>query len=137
MHPFGGEAVSIFGGAVIVAGFIAYLLFRTYTSIEISTLSLALDVSQTAIVTATFKRKKWVLGAWERIPGSFNVRPFRLLNPVVVASPATETTNATAPSLTVTVTALAPGYDTVRISGIPAGDTNVASADLATSVLGD
>jgi hypothetical protein len=137
MHPIGGEAVSIIGGALIVLGFIAYFLFKSYTGIEVSNLSLALDVSQSAIVTASFNRKKWALGAWERVPGSFNVRPFRLLNPVVAATPSNETTSAAAPALTVTVTALAPGYDTVRISGFPAGDTNVASADLATSVVSE
>ncbi len=137
MHPFGGEAVSLIGGGLIALGFIAYLLFKSYTGIEISAASLALDVSQSAIVTASFKRKRWILGAWERIPGTFNVRAFRLLDPVVAATPTNETTSPTAPSLTVTVTALAPGYDTVRISGFPSGTTDVASADLTMSVLNE
>lgn len=135
MHPLSNADVSIAAGGLIAVGLIAYFIFKSYTGIQISSVSLALDVSESATVIATFKRKQWVLGAWREIPGSFNVRPFRLMDPVVVARPSTETTSPVAPSLKVTVTALAPGFDTVRISGIPAGDTNVESADLALSVL--
>jgi len=136
MHPLNDNGVLLFVGSLVGLGLIAYFIFKSYTGISLSTLSIDLDVNQSAIVTASFRRKRWVLGGWEDIPGSFHVRPFHLMNPVVAASPATESTDATMPVLRVTVTALAPGYDKVRISGTPLGGSDVSSVDLSASVLG-
>jgi hypothetical protein len=137
MHALSDNGVLIIAGSLLVIGLIAYFTFKSYTGITLSALSIALDVSQTATVTAKFRRKRWLLAGWQDVPGSFHVRPFHLLNPVVAASPATESTDATLPMLTVTVTGIAPGYDTVRISGTPVGETEVESIDLSASVLGD
>lgn len=132
MDPTG--VTLIVAGAVVVLGILAYFTFKSYYGIAVSTTSVTTQVNVAATMTATLKYKSWGFGSWTNVGGTFAIRALNVVNPVVGATPASTTTTGASPAVTVTITGVRTGNDTVHISGTPSGASGAEVADIAVTV---